>query len=237
MLRLLTEPLFYIYFVYGLSFILMAVFLANEIISAPSVPFTSSFWLLVLFGLTHGLTEMIDWARFIGTTLAGYDPPLALDVSQIMLIASFVFLFQFAVDLLSYNSGKKRIIIRSIPMALYAVFIAALAVQGLSEISKIGLYARYSFGFGGSLLSGFALVKLGNTMKAIGNRKLVRGLNVGAFGFICYAVFGGLIIQTILGMPVQLFRAACAVTITIAAYTILDMFKVTYLSFNSPQES
>jgi len=223
--KIATEPLFYIFFVYGLSFLIMANLLANEITSARPMKLLSSFWMLVLFGLTHGMTELTDWVRFIGKTLMGKEFQPLLYVSQIMLVISFVFLFQFAVNLMSYQSEKKGII-RSIPFVLFLVFITIITVQGISNISEIGLFARYSFGFGGSLLSGFGLFKLGGTMKAIGNKKLVNGLYLAAFGFICYAVFGGLIVTPVLGMPVQLFRAASAVIITAACYMIVDVFKL-----------
>lgn len=47
-------------------------------------------------------------------------------------------------------------------------------------------------------------------MRAVGNSKLIKGLLVSAIGFALYAVLGGLIINPIVGLPIQLFRAACA---------------------------
>jgi hypothetical protein len=97
--------------------------------------------------------------------------------------------------------------------------------MGITDILKIGLLGRYSFGFTGSVLSAVSLLVAGNTMKLLGNQKLVKGLNIAAAGFACYAVFGGLIIKPIAGVPIQLFRAACAVTIAFSAFAVLDVYK------------
>lgn len=225
--KLFVEPLFYIFFIYGISFLVMANLIIGGITRATSLALVSSFYMLVFFGLAHGITELTDWARFALKTLGAGEMELLLYVSQIFLMISFVFLLQFAVNLMTYRSEKKGLV-RATPVVLFALYIALVAYLGIFDINRVGLIARYSFGFGGAALSAVMLFKLGNSMKAIGNRKLVRGLTTTALGFACYSVFGGLTgqIPFILGLPVQLFRAACAVVIAFAAASILDVFKV-----------
>jgi hypothetical protein len=222
--RLLSEPLFYIFLVYGLSFLVMATLIGTELVKTTAITLVSSFWMLVLFGFTHGVAELTDWARFVGKTLAMSESPPLLYFGQVMMILSFVFLLQFAINLMTYKSEKKGIV-RAIPFLLFVIYIVSILVLGISDISQMGLIARYSFGIAGSALSAFVLFRLGNTMKAVDIPKLVKGLNVAALGFMCYAVFGGMLIHPILGLPIQLFRAACALTIAIASYSILDVFK------------
>jgi hypothetical protein len=43
---------------------------------------------------------------------------------------------------------------------------------------------------------------------------------------VCYAVFGGLVVEPILGLPIQLFRAVCAFTIAVYSFAILEFLKV-----------
>lgn len=62
-------------------------------------------------------------------------------------------------------------------------------------------------------------------MKAAVEPKVIKGLLVTAIGFAVYAVVGGLIIKPIGGLPIQLFRAACAFTIAISSFYILGIFK------------
>lgn len=223
--KLFTQPLFYIFLVYGLSFMAMATLIGTELVKTTAIALVSSFWMLVAFGFMHGAAELTDWARFVGKTLTMSESVQLLYVGQIMMILSFVFLLQFAINLITYKSEKKGIV-RAIPFFLFVIYIVAIFVLGISDISQMGLIARYSFGVVGSAFSAFVLFKLGNTMKTANIPKLIRGLNVAAFGFLCYAVFGGLLINPILGLPIQLFRAVCALTIAIASYAILDVFKV-----------
>ena len=56
---------------------------------------------------------------------------------------------------------------------------------------------------------------------------ITNGLIVTGTGFVCYAVFGGLVVEPILGLPIQLFRAGCALlTIAVYSFTILEILKV-----------
>ena len=141
------------------------------------------------------------------------------------MMLSFFFLLQFAINLLTYKSGKKGII-RSIPLLLFVIFLGVVYSMGISDISQIGLYARYGFGFSGSALTAIMLFRLSKTMASLGNDKLLRGLIISAVGFACYAVVGGLIVTPVFGLPIQLFRAACAVVIALASVSVLHVFKV-----------
>ncbi len=225
--KLLGEPLFYIYLIYGISFLVMSVMIFRGAGKATSITLVSTFYMLALFGLTHGTAEIIDWLRFIDRTLGAGENVILTYLSQIFMALSFVLLLQFGVNLLTYKSENKRIV-RAIPVVLFALSIVIMFVRGVANILRAGLAERYVFGFTGSLVSAITLFRLGTTMKALGNDKLVKGLTAAAAGFACYALFGGLIIQPVLGLPIQLFRSACAVVIAIASLSILDVFKVEY---------
>ncbi len=225
MAELFGDIRFYIYFIYGVSFLAMAVLVIAGITRATSYTLVSSFWLLAAFGFTHGITEIVDWTRFIEHT-RGYSENVGLlYTSKIFLIFSFVLLLQFGINVLTYkNSQSKRP--RAIPAILVVVYLAALYFFKISDIRQAGLIARYSFGFVGSALSAISLIPLINTMKPLGNKKLNRGLIVLAVGLAAYAICGGLIVTPLFGVPIQLFRAICAFSIAVASVSILDIFKV-----------
>ena len=86
-----------------------------------------------------------------------------------------------------------------------------------------GLISRRGFGFSGALLSGLAFFSLAKSMKVIGHPRLTNGLIVTGIGFVCYAIFGGLVVEPIFGLPIQLFRAVCAVTIAVYSFAILEI--------------
>jgi hypothetical protein len=222
--KVLREPLFYIYFIYGLSFLVMSYVVFRGVRRAASITLVTTFYALVLFGLTHGITEWIDWVRFILKAGDAGEIALLRYLSQIFLVVSFVFLLQFGINLLTFRSEKKSIF-RSVPILFFIVYIIVLLVQKIEDISEAGLIARYCFGFAGSLLSSIALFKLAGSMKSVGSSRLINGLVVTAVGFASYAIFGGLIVGPVAGLPVQLFRAACAFTIAVSSFSILELFK------------
>ncbi len=227
MKQVLTEPLFYILFVYGVSFLLMSFVVYYGIRRASSIDFVNTFYMLVGFGLVHGITELMDWLSFILKTSGTGEFDALIILSEACLITSFVLLLQFGVTLLTYRSEKKNFY-RSLSAFLFLAYVAYIFVTGPTDISiaPSGLIARHSLGFPGSLLSGLAFFSLANSMKVIGNPRLTKGLVVTGIAFVCYAVFAGLIVETIVGIPVQLFRAICAVTIAAYSYSILGIFKV-----------
>ena len=221
--RLSTEPLFYIFFVYGISFIFMSYMVFRKARTASASPLINAFYMLAAFGLTHGVTELVDWLRFIVKTLGSPEIVVLTYLSQIFLIISFVFLLQFGATMLTRNYEKQGIV-RTVPLALLGVFILFVLVTGMTDILKIGLLARYGFGFIGSILSSISLFALANTIKPLGDQKLVNALSMAGFAFACYALFGGLIIKPIAGIPIQLFRSACAVTVALTSAQMSGIF-------------
>ena len=225
--RVLTEPMFYIFLVYSASFLLMSFVVFHGIRRASSTAFVNTFYLLVGFGLVHGITELIDWLRFILKANGAGESVVLLILSESCLITSFVLLFQFGVTLLTHKSDKQNIY-RSLTAFICIAYAAYILIIEPTNISLLGSrhIARRTLGFPGSLLSGFAFFSLAKSMKVMGYPRLIKALVITGMGFVCYAVFGGLIVEPIAGVPVQLFRAACALTIAVYSFSILEIFKV-----------
>ena len=230
--KLVSEPLFYIFLVYGLSFLLMAYVVFRGIKNATAMALVSTYFALALFGLTHGLTELVDWVRFVVKVTDKREIELLKYLSQGLLITSFVVLLQFGINLLTYANIKRRAF-RFIPSVLFAAYLAGLLVTKTTDVLAAGLIARRSFGIAGSLLSGIGLFVLANSMKAVLDSKVVKGLLVTGFAFCGYAVFGGLLIQPIFGLPIQLFRAGCAVAIAISSFSFLGIFRAAEADLNA----
>jgi hypothetical protein len=222
--KLIYEPLFYIFFVYGTSFLVMAFVVFRGIKKATSIALVNSYYALALFGLSHGLTELIDWARFIVKTTGSGEISALKYASQGLLIFSFVVLLQFGLNLLTYRS-EKAAPLRMAPAILFMVYVVALAMMRVSDVAQAGLIARYTFGFAGALLSGVALFVLARTLREILDSAVVQGLMITGASFCLYAVVGGLVVKPVFGLPIQLFRAACAFTIAVSSFYILGIFK------------
>ena len=221
---LVGEPLFYIYFIYGISFLTLAYLVAKGTAGSASVPLIAAFNMLALFGLTHGITELTDWVRFIRKTVGAPEMSALTWLSQVCLILSFVMLLQFAINLFTAQWTNKAVpLIRLLPATALAAFIAFVATKGMNDILAIGLVGRYAFGFASAILAAIAMVMTANTLKALGDQRLVTGLYIAAAAFVCYAVLGGLIVKPIAGAPIQLFRTACAVTIALSCFSLIRL--------------
>jgi hypothetical protein len=221
---LLGEPLFYIYFIYGVSFLVMAYLVAKGAAGSASVPLIGAFNMLALFGVMHGITELVDWIRFIRRTLGVPELAGLTWISQVCLILSFVTLLQFALGLFTAQSTSAAVpLIRLLPATALIAFVVIILVRGTSDVLAIGLLGRYTFGFASALLASAGLALTARTLTVLGDRGLTRSLYVAAFAFSCYAVFGGLITKPISGVPIQLFRSACAVTIAFSAFSLLRL--------------
>ena len=223
--QVLTEPLFYIDLIYGISFLLMSFVVFKGTRKASSIRFVTTFYVLGGFGLVHGITELIDWVSFILKTSGAGEFEVLIILSQSCLITSFILLLQFGINLLTYKSEKKDIY-RLLPALLFIAYIAYIFVAETSHIRTAGLIARRGFGFSGALLSGLAFFSIAKAMKVIENPRLTNGLIIAGIGFVCYSVFGGLVVEPILGLPIQLFRAVCAFTIAVNSFAILEILKV-----------
>lgn len=230
--QVFAAPLFYIFFVYGLSFIVLSVVLFREISKASKIAVVSTFSVLALFGLLHGLAEWTDWIRFIanGGNVASFgaaanEPVFLKYVSQTLMVVSFVVLLQFASNLLTFKSEGKAV--RAIPVVLFVLYLIYVFASGAvaSNVFAAGNIGRHIFGFIGSTLTAIALLKLANEMIPLGNSRLISGLAAAALGFAYYSVFGGLILHPVIGLPVQLFRMCCAIEIAFSSFYILDVFR------------
>jgi hypothetical protein len=221
---LVREPLFYIFFIYGVSFLIMAAVVFRGVRKATSISLVTSYNALALFGLTHGITELVDWVRFILKATGNGEVQALKYLSQFMLIASFVLLLQFGVNLLTYRNEKVRPL-RLAPSILFLVYVIALAFMRPADVADAGLIARHTFGFVGALLSGVALFALAKSMRELVDAHVVQGLAMTATSFCVYAVVGGLIVKPVFGMPIQLFRAACAVAAAVSSFYILGVFR------------
>ncbi len=223
-MRLLSEPLFYIYLVYGLSFLAVAFLVAKGAAGSTSIPLIAAFNMLALFGLAHGITEITDWIRFIRATNGAPEASALLWLSQAMLVLSFVLLLQFAVNLFTAQSSRGAVrLLRAVPAVAAIGFVVYVLTTEMTSIRAIGLLGRYTFGFVSSVLAAIALVITAKTLSLLGDRGLVTALHVAAAAFACYAVFGGLIVQPIAGLPIQLFRSACALTIAVSCFSLIRL--------------
>ncbi len=215
----LVEHLDYVFFFYGLSFIILAV--VSYLLYRKGntlVPWE----LLALFGLLHGINEWLDMLKFtIGDFYGLFYIRLAF------LLISFIFLFEFG------RSGFRRFYPKMFGgLAIvwqYALMVVLLIVLHLKLLRNYEISVRYVFGFIGGMLAAFLFYKVYCTEKKARYYFLVTSVSIAL-----YAIAAGLIVprdEFILSVymnddffkakalfPIQLLRAALTVLICIVLW-------------------
>ena len=211
----LNAQLDYIFFFYGLAFIL----LASVCVSLTREPGRLLPWKwLGLFGLTHGVNEWLDMlAVNLGSSTAFTAARWA------MMAISFLFLVEFG------RAGLKNLGVRVpgrwvlLPLAILAGLGALAGQPGLNAAT------RYALGLIGGLASAYALLRAART-EAVRERDFSRrSLRIAALAMALYALAAGLVVPkatfppalwlnhdwffSTLGFPVQLVRGLLAIAI------------------------
>ena len=88
------------------------------------------------------------------------------------------------------------------------------------------LAQRYSLGLIGAAVTSYAFFDLSGKMKAIAGEIAGRKFMFAGIGFALYAIFAGLIVNPVFGVPAIVYRSVIAVLITIAVIGIFRLFEI-----------
>lgn len=232
-----------IFFIYGLGYLLMGIIIIVHPKKGSEFRIADSIWLLAAFGLTHGLNEHLDmWAL-----IKGRHPALDM-IRWFVLIISYIFLFEFGRHLILITSPKssewRKNAAKLMGWWLVPCIGLFILLKGLlsSDFWLVGsIWTRYLLGFNGSFLIG-----LGFYFYYKDNEVNLKSLNVKKYFFIfsmtfyAYGILGGLVVPksdispsswlntesffAVVHIPVQFFRAICALTAAWAVGGMLQIF-------------
>ncbi|WP_287958788.1 sensor domain-containing diguanylate cyclase [Filomicrobium sp.] len=216
MAAFMSSQLDFIYFFYGLAFLLLgavSVTIARGHRGGP--------WLfLAAFGFTHGVVEWLDLIAF---TI--FDHEIFTSARVALLAISYALLLEFA-RLEGQRLGAK------VPGPWIYVPVAMIVVAAwLSEGTGMAIvFARYTLAIPGAALA--ALAFAWNANKVTGGQKVCG--YAAAAGFLTYAVVAGLVVPVapvwpasvvnedwfadMTGVPVQLIRGAVAYSIALSIW-------------------
>ena len=237
-----------VYFVYGLAFFSLglAILLRYDRHSVHRI--AQSLWFLAAFGFLHGLKEWLDLWCLLQQPVADLR-----GIAALLLLASFLLLFEFGrrIFLESQRSLARAGLVRRllgawlyVPMLLLFV---ALAVGSAQPWRDIAIVARYVPGFFGALLAAFGMhlyyrncVDSADAAGADGPHGLF--WHMAALSLAGYGVFAGLfteradwypasvlnttLVYQLLGVPVQILRALCALGVAVSVGHLLKVFQV-----------
>lgn len=227
----------YIFFTYGLAFIILAAI--SVLLRLTGNRYLPWGW-LGGFGLIHGLNE---WADMLASMLGG--SPGSYSLRTLLLVLSFLFLLEFARRGIAARRGKGSLIWIYLPLFF---LVGILGFTG--ELEAVRAVSRYTTGLIGGLASAWLFFTSSREIEPAPRRWLISGsIAIGLYG-----IFAGLIcsksslcptllinqelfFQT-LGIPVQLVRGGLAVWLALSILMYSQLHRVTpTLTFTSLKRS
>jgi hypothetical protein len=232
-----------IFLIYGLSFLALGLTIFVQPRGESRFNLVGFIWLLAVFGFIHGSLEWMD----LWTMVRGANPFLNAAKPFVLLI-SYLFLFEFGRRIVRdslpatvRSSAARWLIDARIHVFLLGGILVAATLSDKS-LPALVIWSRYLLGFPGSTMAGAGFLLycrfcIQPTMTQREFLPIQYACYVSAFAFIAYGIFGGLVVPrapwfpanwlnqedflAVLGVPVQLFRAACAVLVTFSVSYIL----------------
>jgi signal transduction histidine kinase/DNA-binding response OmpR family regulator len=247
---LIGDHMLMIFFTYGLAFFLLGVAILLQRRLGSVFKLGNSLWLLAAFGLSHGLGEWMDMFLTLGDT---YWTPLGTEVIKIASFyfgaASYVCLLQFSLRITLQNRSKYEFLERTALIASLS-FLVAVTSYGVSTgfsgqwLLMSQILMRYLLGFPGAILTaiGFWQQRKSPEIQRLNSYHVERSLMGMASIFALYALFAGLLVpsapffpasvlnyatfKNAVGIPVQIFRMACALLAAHFITGILNIFNL-----------
>nr|WP_244412882.1 GGDEF domain-containing protein [Ancylobacter novellus] len=216
MAAFLNDQLDFIFFFYGLAFLLLgATSWAISRRRPDELPWT----MLAAFGLIHGVGEWLD----LGALILG-DRPTYAAVRIGVMTASFVFLAEFGRLQLGGLAPRRWV---------YLPVIGLVVVTGyLAGLTEAGVASRYTLGLFGSLAASWALVRLTERLSGTGGFHA----RAAALAFTLYGLATGVIVPEapfwpasvvnyqafadLTGTPIQLIRGLLACWIALSVWAL-----------------
>jgi diguanylate cyclase (GGDEF)-like protein len=223
MTAFLSAQLDFIFFLYGLAFILLGG-VCFAIVSVPGR--RSAFAVLGLFAVAHGASEWLDLIAL----LVGDTPAFAV-VRTVLMAGSFMLLLEFA------RRQALQLDLKVPGPRLYAALALMLAVSGLlaglaGGLNAANATARYALGFVSSIATAWVFVRRSRREPAATQRLWLYA----AAAFALYGIAAGLIVPAapfwpanvanyswftdLTGLPIQLVRGLLAGAMTVALWMI-----------------
>jgi two-component system NtrC family sensor kinase len=219
MIDFFTEQMDYIYFFYGLAFIMLAAvsFIIARTKTRQHLPWS----LLGFFGLLHGFHE---WVHIISIDFQ--DIGIIKQLNTVLMLLSFLFLFEFGRSGIALLRGRNFA-----GRWIYIPLCMVIAVGGLAGWNGLNIAARYALGLPGGAMASYALfLASGNTEKSGGKWLLFASLCGGLYAlttglvgpyadFLPASALNSNIFFLTTGVPIELVRGILSSLIAFSLWT------------------
>lgn len=230
----------FVYFIYGLAFFTLGVSLLIYPKKDSDFTLAKTLPLVGLFGIFHAIHE---WSHTfyliqnISETVIIY----LKNVDSINLPLSYFFLVLFGTKSICISKNNKWCsILKTIPVFLSLAWILAVILSRW-DLLKVDIWSRFLIGVPGTFLTSYALILHLSDLK-IETQSINIRIRTAAFTFFFYGIFSGLFVPKSdffsaslindawfldkTGIPVQIFRTACALVLSYCMISVLSVFDI-----------
>jgi signal transduction histidine kinase/CheY-like chemotaxis protein len=251
-IALMTNHLLPVFFVYGLAFFSLGLAASMQHTESSSFELRNYLWSLALFGFLHGMSEWADMFASLGDAYWTHNGTrIIMVVGTYLALSSFLFLLDFGVCATASQSSTRRAF-RTVSLSGSFVFVLLVTFYGVSTglgnewLLNSNISMRYELAIPASVLAaiGFARHSRLSHNDTASARKIRRSMLGMAGCFAAYVFLAGLVVPPavffpasalnyrtfleVMGVPVQVFRAACAVCIAFLVRGVLSIFTIEY---------
>jgi diguanylate cyclase (GGDEF)-like protein/PAS domain S-box-containing protein len=228
------EHKLFMFFVYGLSFFALGLAVLIYPRGRSELRLARWLWLIGLFGVLHGLHE---WAEMLTYATGAQGESLFTAIKVLLLPASFLCLVCYGTLQIRIRLGRSWMFL-SLPVLLLAGWAAAALLS--SRLVAADVWSRYLLALPGTILAAFAIQLNVPAWRETQKKTFVPDISMIFIICLVYGVFAGLVVpeadffpasvvnyrtfQESIGVPVQIFRAACAVAVTFFIMRALRVF-------------
>jgi signal transduction histidine kinase/CheY-like chemotaxis protein/HPt (histidine-containing phosphotransfer) domain-containing protein len=239
-----------VFFIYGLAFFSLGLAAGLQHTEGSTFELRKYLWALTAFGFLHGMSE---WADMFSALGAAYWSDLGLRIISLtgfyLGLTSFVFLLEFGVSATTLRTTGRNAFRTWVRIAS-VIFVVGVTVAGLFTgfnarfLLDSNVILRYALAVPASVLAaiGFAQHSKYSQLPGLSAGKIRRSMLGMAGCFAAYAFFAGCVVPAApffpasvlnypvflhtVGLPVQIFRAACAVCAAALAHGVLSIFSL-----------
>jgi signal transduction histidine kinase len=225
-----------IFFIYGLAFFSMGLAMMLESTRSPLLAQAGVLRPLAIFGLVHGSHEWLEMFLDKSEWLVFRYPEQIAWLRVGILTISFVSLIVFGLRIWDYEGEKSRqkTILQGVGLAGYTLLVLWFGVSARGThadwLYHTDAMVRYFLAVPGAFLAGVALQRQAHRASHQDQKEIGAGLRWAGWGFVFYSltqivvppldVFPASWLNTStlvgwIGVPVQIFRAIAATTISI----------------------
>jgi len=227
-----------VWFVYGLAFFVLGLVILVYPKRGSRFDMARYIWMVGTFGILHGLNEWLDMFIDLGGPL---PVPAMANARLFTLSGSFFFLILFGTTILSRNARYRRVL-RLLPFLLAGAWLAILVLSEPQRRLLMGdIWARYLLCAPGAVLTAWGLLSQIPGLKGMKLYSVTGNLAIAAATFLVYGVLAGVFVKkadffpatvlnyesflSVTAVPVQVFRAVCAVIAAWSIIRVLDIFR------------